>query len=541
MIQDCNISIYRRELSGILNQEVGIERLTQVATFPNGKLVDEVQPIFGPFCEFVLFIESVWHPFFRMLYRFLRGKEDRLFGILLASEKKTGHPLTYEEAFYFFRYISRHTDVSVRDILDVYNKCSHYTYNGILEAKGDLKKFKSALDDKGKDYQDLMKALQQLQYILIGVTGFPQKSCLYNKFNQWQYPHYDEFFITLDSDESSRFIKEKVKEFLFEYDNRPVIKRRYLNRRLTDFSYEDKQKLYATTSTVEGKYYPEWLAKLANISDPDSYLAEIVSREDEIIMDCDDKARRILYRAVGGHKTELISHFNIEFPKYDSPNGCNRYWEEYDWCNTDVFGDYIILYTKKMIDILGEVEDVVTDEEKKILQWILECSRYTRFFENRLTKRETDTPEVDISAPSVDSIKNDFSDYPGKLKNKRCSEKTEQTQIIKKYLMNLFKNGCEKQEEIRYVFFGEGKKIEGKLEYIHKKNELIAFVLYLHNGKGYQEMWDYLNKYICSSDGEFFKKNPRSNVPKQDIGEYKSWLDNCKKNLKGQAKWNTFY
>lgn len=127
-IQDCNLNAYESKLQSIPLSRVGVERLTQVAAWPDGRIVEDVQPIFGAFCEFVVFNECVKRPFYKILSAILNNKIDALFSVLLAKNTAAESSLTYKEAFDYFLLIGKN---KVRKILDAY-KCSSYTYNAIL-------------------------------------------------------------------------------------------------------------------------------------------------------------------------------------------------------------------------------------------------------------------------------------------------------------------------------------------------------------------------------------------------------------------------
>ena len=163
--------------------------------------------------------------------------------------------------------------------------------------------------------------------------------------------------------------------------------------------------------------------------------------------------------------------------------------------------------------VLGEVEDVVVDEVKKILQWILECSRYTRLFGNMPTKNDKGTSELPPYVPNVDDPSNNSSKnlkYP--INNDICTDSVKQNLLIKNYLHEWFDDGILRQEELRYVFFGEGTKPNLPLKFIGKKKSLLfVFIRYINKGHGGQEVWDYFKKNIVG-DNKFWPQNPYSNT-----------------------------
>ena len=167
-LNSCNLRAYKHYLESIPLNRIGIERLKQVASCPDGKIVDDVQPIFGAFCEFVTFNECVRRPFFKILDHILNSRIVNLFSVLLVKNQETDLQLTYEEAFDLFLFLG---ESRVRSILDVY-KFSSITYNGVLDALKAFyyKAFVAALGNA--DYRDMMSALKELRYILLGKKNY---------------------------------------------------------------------------------------------------------------------------------------------------------------------------------------------------------------------------------------------------------------------------------------------------------------------------------------------------------------------------------
>lgn len=374
-IQDCNLREYEGQLQSIPLYRTGIERLTKVASCPDGNIVGDVLPVFDAFCEFVVFNECVRRPFFEILSNYLNNKVGSLFSVLLTNNKVSDSSLTYKEAYDFFLLLGKRR---VRDILDAY-KSSSFTYNGVLDAiaKKDYDAFLSALGSI--DFHDLMTTLWQLRYILLGIkySGRNSSKGRLENHNQWiTGADFSAYFRAFTSVYEDKFVENRVKSYIsHSLVEKP--RRQRITRELND---DELQQLYSATATADGRYYPEWIDKFTkmsfNQSDFVMYLDSIANRDGEIIADSEAIAQLIIKNAVNGHKTELIQHFNLD------PIKCNEVdddWDDYyhDYHNINTLGDYIILYTAKMLSIYGDVKDVLNDEERCVLEWILGCSRYT--------------------------------------------------------------------------------------------------------------------------------------------------------------------
>jgi len=374
-IQDCNLREYEGQLQSIPLYRTGIERLTKVASCPDGNIVGDVQPVFDAFCEFVVFNECVRRPFFEILSNSLNNKVGSLFTVLLTNNKVSDSSLTYKEAYDFFLLLGKRR---VRDILDAY-KCSSFTYNGVIDAiaKKDYELFLSALGNA--DFHDMMATLWQLRYILLGIKSSGRNSSKgrLGNHNQWiTGADFSAYFRAFTSVYPDKFIENYVKYYISR-DLAEKPRRQRITRGLND---EELQQLYSTTTTADGRYYLEWIDKFTkmsfNQSDFATYLDSITNRDSEIIADSEVIAHLIIKMAVNGHKAELIQHFNLD------PIKCNEVdddWDEYycDYHNINTLGDYIIIYTAKMLSIYSDVKEVLNDEEKCVLEWILGCSRYT--------------------------------------------------------------------------------------------------------------------------------------------------------------------
>lgn len=518
MMQDdyLYLEAYQHELQGILNQDSGIKGLTQIATIPNGKVAAEVQPLWGALCEFVLFIECVCRPFFVILRHNLGPKRTCcLFSKLLKNINPSDIPMTAEEAFDFLCSLDHgyefYARVHIRDILDVYKCFPTYAYNGIKNAieKEDSDEFCKNLCDKERDYQDFMRALYKLRNILRYITIYDRRKRLEP---QWVY-HCIPLFYSIQEDVKSAIVEDIVKDYIV---GRNRIERKAYKLRVKNLSEGDLQKLYSIKTTVDGRYYPDWIEKytrMVNQSEFKTYLADLINNEEYIIDSSRYYSGFILKRAVIEHCSELIEHYSFKNPLEEVLQDDENFSPyEYDF-DVNILGDYIILSTKNMIDILGEVEDVVVDEVKKILQWILECSRYTRLFGNMPTKNDKGTSELPPYVPNVDDPSNNSSKnlkYP--INNDICTDSVKQNLLIKNYLHEWFDDGILRQEELRYVFFGEGTKPNLPLKFIGKKKSLLfVFIRYINKGHGGQEVWDYFKKNIVG-DNKFWPQNPYSNT-----------------------------
>ena len=80
--------------------EEGIQRIKRTASWPDGKLPDNVRDIFPAFCEYVAFNVGTKIPFFEVVSYFVNGREDLLFSYLL-SKNFNSKILLYDEAFEF--------------------------------------------------------------------------------------------------------------------------------------------------------------------------------------------------------------------------------------------------------------------------------------------------------------------------------------------------------------------------------------------------------------------------------------------------------
>ena len=525
-IQDCNLRAYEGQLQSIPLSRVGVERLTQVASWPDGKIVEDVQPLFGAFCEFVVFNECVKRPFFEILSALLNNKIGELFSVLLAKNAATESSLTYKEAFDFFLLIGKR---QARDILDAY-KCSSYTYNGVLDAIGnkDYEAFLRALGSA--DYQDMMTTLWKLRYILLGIKSSKANSDKRSigrieNLNQWvKDADFSVYFKTYTSAYAEGFVEKRVKSLASLC--RPEKPRRMrITRNLNDY---ELQQLYSTTATADGSYYPEWIDKFAIMSFEQSnfasYLAEVANREREIAADSDTISHLIIKMAVDGHKAEVIQHFGIAPNK---PNDDNDDWDEYycDYHNIDILGEYIILYTDKMLNVYGDVKEILSDEERCLIEWVLSCSKYTGIFTQESSEK------VNVEPVTVDDTADERPLPPPDIQNRKRLRNSTLINTTCQYLQGWFKGANIK--DIKFVFFGIGERPSKSLELTTQKSNLCMFISYLIGKKNIQkETWihfafciNFRGKPVFPTDPDdkAWVSNPPSGLAKaKDKEEYEN-------------------
>lgn len=523
-IQDCNLKAYADQLQSIPLNRVGIDRLIQVASCPDGKLVEDVQPIFGAFCEFVTFNECIRRPFFEILSTTLNNKMGSLFSLLLANNKSS-FSLTYEEAFEFFMLIGKK---QVRDILDSY-KCNSFTYNGVLDAiaQKDYAAFLSALGSA--DYHDMMATLWQLRYILLGIKSSGRnnsKGRLENN-NLWiTGADFSAYFRAFTSVYEDKFVENRVKSYIsHSLVEKP--RRQRITRELND---DELQQLYSATTIADGRYYSEWIDKFTKMSFDQlgfaTYLDSITNRDSEIIADGEAIAHLIIKMAVNGHKPELIQHFQLD--PINCKDGAD--WDEYycDYHNTDKLGDYIIIYTAKMLYIYNNVKNVLSDEERCILEWLIGCSRYTNFFMNGTSEAEI---VLAVESPIVEDTTDTRPLTPPDIQNRKRLRNDLLINRTCEYLQSWFKGANIK--DIKFVFFGIGERPSKSLELTTQKSNLCMFISYLIGKKNIQkETWihfafciNFRGKPVFPTDPDdkAWVSNPPSGLAKaKDKEEYEN-------------------
>lgn len=171
-IQDCNLRPYEFRLRSIALKDEGVKTLTKIVAWPDGKFSEPMQTMFDILCEYEVFNVCVKHPFLEIITGILLERIGKLYELLTKSKLSYCNPLTYEEAFYLFIYLG---EAKTRALLGVIN-CSSFVYNRLLQAvrDNDLNLFRSAFG--GNDFQDMMRTLRSLQYILTGKkTGITKK------------------------------------------------------------------------------------------------------------------------------------------------------------------------------------------------------------------------------------------------------------------------------------------------------------------------------------------------------------------------------
>lgn len=107
--------------------------------------------------------------------------------------------------------------------------------------------------------------------------------------------------------------------------------------------------------------------------------------------------------------------------------------------------------------------------------------------------------------------------YPFVLHNRRrLRKKTLIDEVCKKYLSKWFKNKIDEVPYIKYVFFEYGTPTDN-LVFTGKIKDLVSFLLFLNNGSGDDEIWNYIKQFIVKENGlQVLGNNPRSNV-KEDL------------------------
>lgn len=150
---------------------------------------------------------------------------------------------------------------------------------------------------------------------------------------------------------------------------------------------------------------------------------------------------------------------------------------------------------------------------------------------------------ADLNIPSASSSESDSlqhsqantsievnPDYPTMLRNGRLLIDKIQDFVCKKYLYQWFDNNINNVPYISYVFFGYGRKPEGKLVFTADKKDLACFIKYLNKDKGDSVIWDYFRKYIVDIKGKpVLGINPASNIKDKYDSYKKSFPDTIKK------------
>jgi len=119
-----------------------------------------------------------------------------------------------------------------------------------------------------------------------------------------------------------------------------------------------------------------------------------------------------------------------------------------------------------------------------------------------------------------------------------------QEAICKQYLHKWFEKGIDIIPEIKYVFWGKGKKTS-KLIYKGTNKTLLAnFCKFLSRDKSNPQIWEYFNKFIVDKNGKcvFPAKNPATYVREYDnykkrlINDILDWTNKKEKSLSRDEK-----
>lgn len=549
-IQDCNLKAFEKQLRSIAMKEKGIERLTQVVKWPDGKLAEDISPVFDAVCEFIVFDECVRRPFFEIVSTILSQRPGQLYKTLIKNVKRDEHPLTYAEAYRFLIQCSR------SQFLDAL-ECSSFTYEGILDAfnvpwslfeKGTyderllrgIEMFKSALGNG--DYREMMITLRKMKDIFL---SFRSKDLLfvYDKPDITlkdlckDYNLMSELFNTYPTFEAEDFISLWNKAMMAK----SACERNKLFHRGSADALKDEQlqNLFNATSDDES-YYREWLndyKKLAlNRIEKTKKLAGMIKNERDILLYCSNMPYLVITSALDFHKPprkdDKLPPFERLVNKKNSGNRNHYAWidlmgygymgyEYMDYSRFAKLGQGIFLYTKRMIDVYDEVKYIMNDEEKCILERILDSSKYTDIVRTLSRKTEEQKNNVNMLPPIAESDNSQNRENREEELNEEYSpalhfgmlcEDEIADRICNSFLFKFFEGGKEKALNIKYVFFGKGEKCE-RLVFTEEKGDLVKIIWYLNGKHGSKKIWQYFNTFIVDSktNKEVFAQNPISN------------------------------
>ena len=579
------LSQYARYLHGIeyiAMLDEGIERIKEVASWPDGKLPDETQKIFPAFCEYVAFNMGVKYPFFEALYFFLNNNEVLLFKHICDKDFK-GFQLNHDEVFELFRYLGQN---KVRDILDLYNKLPSNIYNTILSSleKEDFSFFSDTL--RTDDYSDFSSKLGLLRYILIGqekgrITDKFHKRHSLRQYSKWfKGCDWESYFVY----QNPNCIKKSIKE---------IISRRILG---IDHGIKRSQSIihkleYRRTNTLLIKewiknidqnqtfklYYDGWINKwkseLHNKELFSQKIDNLLLSTDYIVSKCKLMGENIMFmpfyshpQAVKDYLTRCFEHSNLER------------WEDIDDnFDEESFGDYMLLMSYKIVEVYNYVSEYLDNEEMKLLKWIINRpinNDKIKYFEVMTDGDKSSVVDEQIQEPQQNNDedneinsdhptqKRDFEvmtdgdkssvvdeqiqkpqqdndedneinlDYPPQLwSSRRLKLSILQDLVGKKYLPQFFKGGIDNLLYIKYVFFGMGKKPHDKLIFNPKVNKayLFCFIKYLCGEPFKSSHWSYFEKFIDDERNKaLFPANPSSNITKK----YEDYKKNFKNTIK---------
>lgn len=175
-----------------------------------------------------------------------------------------------------------------------------------------------------------------------------------------------------------------------------------------------------------------------------------------------------------------------------------------------------------MIDVYDEVKDIMNDEEKCILERILDSSKYTDIVRTLSRKTEEQKNNVNMLPPIAESDNSQNRENREEELNEEYSpalhfgmlcEDEIADRICNSFLFQFFEGGKEKASNIKYVFFGKGEKCE-RLVFKGKKGELVKIIWYFNGMHGSDQLWQYFNTFIVDSKNKNKKVlgiNPISN------------------------------
>lgn len=534
-----NLSEYGHNLLSILNIEAGIGRLTKVATYPDGKLSDNLKPDFDAICEFVVFNECIRRPFFQILGNSLYGRLGSLYSVLAANNAESPSALTYGETFGMFLLIGQKR---VRDILDAYKKCTSSTYNGILEAvkQKDFNAFKTVLD--GADCQDLMIMLWELRHDVWGDVsiGLNDTHRDWNYYNQRiKGADFSRFFKSVDIPHEELFIQNCVKRFF----HIPVKWGRWLRDGVYD-EENDSSKLNSITSIANGRFYHEWLDKFSKLyldkTSFNRYLTDINNRAESIIRAGNELSYRIIRDTIYSHREDICERLKIQS---QSVSDEDEYCDDIIY-DKDILGDYIMVYTSQMLAILREVKDALSDDDKSVLGWLLYLSKYTGFF---MEHTKGDDVNLLETAPIKENESSCFDE--SKEENPKNAPRTSLPEDIydRKRLHNeaVINITCQLLQDwfiganigdIEFLFFGKGKSYQTTYKLKTTAKKLCAFIKYYIGTKNIKtETWAYFAERIYKNGNRVFPKPEQASgysKPKEQSGFEENFRNTIREKLK---------
>ena len=537
--------------------EIGIERLEKLASYPVGEVSDYIRRPFNKIAEFFTFIEFVWLPFYSKVLEFTEKKKCSDF----ECQNITGKLLTYDEAFSFLRYKvsvgmkeGHQPAHTAHSILDDYNKFSVPTYNRLFHAikwGGGDKEFCSAIDNGDKDDQNFLKFLYPQFYFINRIYNdvkikeppvighWYDNANLRNDYTFWQWRNglnNISVFYDWEGNDMYSFMNMVIGPItngrqptyggynIKNFDNVSVYdesdeyeyqcRLRYFHNYETMYSKHLCETFKVThpvstdsipkiTNTIGGQYYSGWLKEaeeaFSDLSVQSKSLIHVAKNEEKIVKYCTETVARyikgICTRAYNSYEDICMNHI---------PNHYEETFSEH--LDSNMFIDYILLYTKKMLNLYNELECVLSDEEKEKLKWILNNSKYTKLFANMATEDAKDNVYT-AEKPSVseeDAI-SDRSNPPtgitqiSRFKTERL--KTLFCQNIQDYFIDANVN------ELTYVFFKIGDPPTKKLVFRAKLKDACKIISYIFTQKIKKETWAWFGSFINYEDKPIFPKD----------------------------------